>query len=416
MINVSSTAFVNTSSLPNLRLEYGKKNLPKLFAKSEQIKGLRLAVKDLFHVQGIPTSAGNPCWLETHEVPAVTNNAVKTLLSYGAIYQGKTLTDELAYSLNGQNTHYPALLNPLTPERFAGGSSSGSAVAVAANLADIGLGTDTGGSIRVPASYNALFGLRPTHGRIACDNMVALAPSFDTVGWMCSSLKNLELIATALFQETASEQNRHEFDKREKINIGVIENLVDMSEQSLQIRSWLNGLSSTEKQISDICQIETLEIDTDTLKVSETFRILQGYEIWQQHGDWINQHSPTFATDINARFMWCKSITLNQFLQAKEQRLQVIKQLNAALEHNDVLVLPTTPGRAPLLETNVEALNEYRNTLLVFTALAGLAGLPQLHLPLFNIDGAPCGLSLIAPKNHDLRLLAIAKTLMKIQQ
>ena len=164
------------------------------------LSGLRLAVKDLFHMAGLPTSAGNPTWLATHPIPTKTASSVAALLNAGANFCGKTMTDELAYSLNGQNIHYGTPSNPVTPDRLPGGSSSGSAVAVASGLADIGLGTDTGGSIRVPASYNGLFGLRPTHGVIPSDNMVALAPSFDTVGWLTKDLTTLAKIASILLK------------------------------------------------------------------------------------------------------------------------------------------------------------------------------------------------------------------------
>ena len=117
------------------------------------LKGLGLAVKDLFHIKGLPTAAGNPDWQATHDIPQATNTCVATMLNAGASFKGKTITDELAYSLHGQNKHYAPLVNPVAPAHIPGGSSSGSAVAVSAHLADIGLGTDTGGSIRVPASY-----------------------------------------------------------------------------------------------------------------------------------------------------------------------------------------------------------------------------------------------------------------------
>src|SRR5690606_37246293 len=146
------------------------------------LAGLRLAVKDLFDVAGMPTGAGNPRWLETHEAPDADAEAVARLRAAGASLVGKTITDELAWSLNGSNAHYGTPDNPAAPGRLPGGSSSGSASAVASGLADIGLGTDTGGSIRVPASYCGLFGLRPTHGRVPLEGAVPLAASFDTAG------------------------------------------------------------------------------------------------------------------------------------------------------------------------------------------------------------------------------------------
>ena len=365
---------------------------------SGELNDLRLVVKDLFHIQGLPTAAGNPDWLATHPIPNTTNSSVIKLLSIGAKYIGKTLTDELAYSLNGQNIHYGELVNPITPERFAGGSSSGSANAVATQHADIGLGTDTGGSIRVPASYNGLFGIRTSHGAIATDNMVSLAPSFDTVGWVTSSIENLERVARFLLPDKQS--NNHLIQS----NLLVLTNLIDWAEQASHIYAWLNRIQSVDYTYS--------QFDINALHISETFRVLQGYEIWQQHGRWITQHKPAFAHDIDARFEWCKNLTSQQFAQAKQQQIIINGALLALLAKHSVLVIPTTPGCAPLLNESAQDMAQYRDDLMGLTAIAGLAGLPQIHLPLFKIAGAPCGVSLIGNKNSDLTLIALARKLL----
>lgn len=392
--------FSNENNMPSFSTNNAFVNIQPapIRALSDDLNDVRLVVKDLFHIQGLPTAAGNPTWLATHTIPDTSNSSVVKLLSMGAKYLGKTLTDELAYSLNGQNIHYGALVNPITPERFAGGSSSGSANAVAAEHADIGLGTDTGGSIRVPASYNGLFGLRTSHGAIACDNMVALAPSFDTVGWVSSNIENLERIARCLLP---NEQNKNEHSQSSLV---ALTNLIDNAEQASGIYAWLNQLTSID--------YSRTQFDVDSLHTSETFRVLQGYEIWQQHGQWITQHEPFFADDIHARFMWCKNLTNAQFMQAKQQQKVVKLALMELLARNSILVIPTTPGCAPLLSDSVNNMARYREDLMGLTAIAGLAGLPQIHLPLFKIAGAPCGVSLIGNKNTDLRLIALARKLL----
>lgn len=377
------------------------RQLPDISKQTDELSAYRLAVKDLFDVVGIPTSAGNPDWLNTHAVPNDTNSTVFRLLQHGAKYVGKTLTDELAYSLNGQNVHYPKLVNPVTPERIAGGSSSGSAVAVASNQADIGLGTDTGGSIRVPASYNGLFGLRTTHDVISCDNMVALAPSFDTVGWLTRTLDEMESVAR-LVLPNATKRNQSN-----PVILTTVNNLIAGAEHKPLIEQWLNARQNVT--------LQSLEIDVVKLNTSETFRVLQGYEIWQQHGQWITANHPKFADDVQARFAWCKTITREQFLTAKTQQAVISQVVKQALLDCDALVIPTTPGKAPLLETSAEALATYRENLMALTALAGLAGLPQLHLPLFTMDGAPCGLSIIGKSDQDFALISVAKQLIKEQ-
>ena len=371
------------------------------------LSGLRLAVKDLFHMAGLPTSAGNPTWLATHPIPTKTASSVSALLNQGAIFSGKTITDELAYSLNGQNIHYGTPSNPVTPNRLPGGSSSGSAVAVAADLAEIGLGTDTGGSIRVPASYNGLFGLRPTHGVIPVDNMVALAPSFDTVGWLTRDLDTLAKTASVLLKSKPPKKFN---------NILIAKNLIDQVEHVKEINAQLQ----TWRDQGRLTKESSIVIDTKAWKTSETFRTLQGAEIWHEHSKWIKSlenlegvdASAVFAPDIQSRFDWSKSISAADVATAQQQRQRFVDWLEQEIE-GAVLIIPTTPGLAPLFDAAEEELAAYRNQLMDITAIAGLAGLPQLHLPVCHLDGAPCGLSLVGAKGTDLALIEFAKTLME---
>jgi len=376
---------------------YVNREAINIVVKDHSLRDLRLAVKDLFHIKGLPTAAGNLSWLASHDIPNHTNSSVETLLQHGIQYTGKTVTDELAYSLNGQNIHYPVLVNPKTPNRLVGGSSSGSALAVAANLADIGLGTDTGGSIRVPASYNGLYGLRTTFGAIANDNMVALAPKFDTIGWLTRDLRNLQRITNVLLPKQAISTHTH-------IRLTVLNNLVENVEHASLIKQWLDNL----KQVS----LQSHSFDLHAFATSESFRVLQGNQIWQQHGEWINNQKPTFAPDIYDRFMWCKSITAQQVDLAKQQQQAIEKHVLALFENCDAIVIPTTPGRAPLITSPASELASYREDLMGLTAIAGLIGLPQVHLPLFTLEGAPCGLSLIGNRHTDASLIALARTLI----
>ena len=360
------------------------------------LSGLRVAVKDLFAIEGTATTAGNPHWLATHPLAQTTASAVSKLVSAGAEVAGKTITDELAYSLNGQNIHYGTPQNPLTPERLPGGSSSGSAVAVSAGLADIGLGTDTGGSIRVPASYNALYGMRPTRGRISTDGLVALAPGFDTIGVMTKSLDVLERSMSCLFDSPVT-------DTPALTSLVVYQKAVDNSEQASAANQWLASLPIA-RQAGDFSQLEQLPL-------AEAFRVLQGREIWQTHGEWITNTQPVFAPDIAERLNQSAQISDAEVKHATHIQQQVRQLLAALLNDNRAIVLPTTPGCAPRLTASAAELTDYRKQLLSLTALAGLAGLPQLHLPLFRLNDAPCGLSLIGPAGSETSLFALARTL-----
>lgn len=380
------------------------------------LKGYALAVKDLFHIKGLPTAAGNPDWLATHSVPTATNSTVEKLLDAGATFKGKTITDELAYSLHGQNKHYPQLVNPIAPAHIPGGSSSGSAVAVSAHLADIGLGTDTGGSIRVPASYQGLWGLRTTHNAMPCDNMVALAPSFDTIGWMTRDLDTLEKVSHVCLADASQEALSNTADDTNDITvrIGAVQHLLQSAKHGALATKWLETLN--EKADSDkagftITPITENELDLSALNTAATFRVLQGAEIWQQHGQWITDTSPDIAHDIMLRLDWCETISEQEVDDAKKQQVAFQEYINSLFKTVDVLLIPTTPGIAPRCDADEETLANDRNALLALTSIAGLAELPQIHMPLFTLQNAPCGLSLVGKKGSDLALIKLAKAL-----
>ena len=394
---LSKQETIATGLLTQLNLEYE--------GADRDLQGLSVAVKDLFHIQGYATSAGNPDWLRTHAIPEETSPAVDSLLKAGATLVGKALTDELAYSLNGVNIHYGTPINPGNPDRLPGGSSSGSVIAVASGHADIGLGTDTGGSIRVPSSYNGLFGMRPTHGVISTQAMVGLAPSFDTVGWMTRDLATLTRVAKVLYK-TAKEpmQSSENLTTLKVIKPIIAGNAIwdDLCEQ------WLEPL---KKQF----QVEYIELEEAFYQqASEAFRILQGAEIWQTHGDWITQENPTFAHDIAERLQWCQTIDAQAQQNACVVQLEVQLRLLAenANDANAVFVLPTTPGPAPKLSATLEEMTAYRNSLMGLTALAGLSQRPQIHLPVLRKDEAPWGISLLGAKFQDQQLLQWADSLL----
>lgn len=363
------------------------------------LSGLRLAVKDLYHIKGIATGAGNPTWLATHDIPNKTSPLVQTLLDNGVSLVAKTQTDELAYSLNGNNMHYGAALNAKAPERLTGGSSSGSASAVAQGLADIGLGSDTGGSIRVPASYCGLYGLRTTHGLLSLEEAVPLAPSFDTAGWFCRDIETYEQVANFLFADL------HENlpDKATLIQS-------NSEEHAAWNQAGKDWLASTKDYFTET---QTLIVEEAWFaKASETFRTLQGREIWQTHGEWIMEHQPVFAEDIQTRFDWCKSLNEADEEQARKNKETLLKDINIWCPDDSwVAMFPTTPGAAPLINASAESLVPYRNQLMGLTSPAGLVGWPQMHIPVLQDQDAPWGISLLSRSMCDRALVKLAKQL-----
>ena len=341
---------------------------------------------------------GNPDWLASHAIPEHTSPVVTQLLNAGAEFIGKTQTDELAYSLNGLNIHYGAPLNPVCPERLPGGSSSGSAVAVAAGDIDIGLGTDTGGSIRVPASYNGLFGIRTSHGLIRAEHMVPLAPLFDTVGWLTRDAQTLAQVGEVLLPADLATSFPHK-----SLRAALLLPLQQGVLWSPEHQAWL-------KQQPLLPSVKPILLNGDWLsRASQCFRTLQGRAIWQTHGDWITEHQPTFAPDIHARFQWCATLTVADQTAAETERASLQADIDGWFSDVDLILLPTTPGPSPLLGADSQWMDMYRSQLMGLTAAAGLAGLPQVHLPVLRDEqGAPYGVSLLGRRGDDKALLQLA--------
>lgn len=366
------------------------------------LKGLRLGVKDLFQIANLPTSAGNPDWLASHVQPSQdTASSVMALLEAGATLIGKTLTDELAYSLEGINQHYGTPINPQAPNRLPGGSSSGSAVAVANGSIDLGLGTDTGGSIRVPASYNGLYGLRPSHGVVNSDRLIPLAPRFDTVGWMTRDFSTMMRTADVLLPKS---------DEKNLSRLVIAE--------LPEIPAWQTAREAIATQIASLfASVSYVSLTQNFFtRASAAFRVLQGREIWQSHGEWIEQQQPNFASEIGDRFDWCQSLSAKDELQAETEAKAIVEfwHQNIIPNHDTVLVLPTTPSAAPLLNTPPAELKQYRKHLLGMTAPAGLTGSPQITLPYLKSDRAPWGISLIARPHLDRALLSLVSRIDKL--
>jgi amidase len=356
------------------------------------LQGLTMAVKDVFDIAGHRTGNGHPLWLETHPPAVRTAAAVDRLLEAGASLVGKTHTDEMAYSLNGENVHYGTPTNPKAPARIPGGSSSGSAVAVAGGLVDFALGTDCGGSVRLPASYCGIYGIRTSHGLVSTDGVVKLAPSFDTIGWFARDAGLLRRIAEPLLPQAAFVPRR----------LLIITDAFATAGSA--IRDALAQAVSTISQTFG--QVQELSAYGDgPAKFADSFRILQGAEIARQHGAWIDRYGPTFGPGIRERFVWIRTIDAEAVASATLVRERVAGHMDALLGDDALLLLPTAPGIAPLLRTPAAELEAFRARAFALLSIAGLARLPQVSLPFGTLEGCPLGLSLLAPRGCDRGLL-----------
>ena len=353
---------------------------------------LRLGVKDLFAVAGHPTGAGNPDWLATHTIPTQHAAAVKLLLDAGADIIGKTLTDELAYSLNGENHHYGTPLNPVSPERIPGGSSCGSAVAVASGFCDIGLGSDTAGSIRLPASFCGAWGFRPTHGAISSEGVVGLAPSYDAVGWITPNADLLARVGEVLLPTANSSALPTRL-------------LLAQDAWALANADVRGALEAKLPQVMGYFGSVTHEVlaADGLLQWQQIFRTIQGHEVWQTHGAWITACAPNFGPGIRERFQWASTIGAEAAAEATNERVRITALLEEILE-GAVLCMPTVSFIAPL--KGAPSVEQDRTNALCLLAIASLAGLPQMTLPLAQVNGCAVGLSLIAGRGMDRELLA----------
>jgi amidase len=357
------------------------------------LDGLRLAVKDNIDIAGTVTGAGNPDWRASHRPAAVSAPCVTALLAAGGTLVGKTVSDELAFSLEGRNAFDGTPINPACPEGLPGGSSSGSAVAVAAGLADAALGTDTGGSVRVPASFCGVYGFRPTHGRVPLDGVVPLAPSYDTVGWFARSAGVLDRVGLVLLGEPSPGDTVP------------VQWLAAMDAFALS-QSGASLLAAAPKLGSlDACSLFDGEEDL----WRECYRVVQGAEIWAAHGAWIRRDRPKFADDIAARFDDAAGITEAEVTQMMSVRRRIADRLRSQIAPGTVLVLPTTPGHALSRSAGPAEIGAFYTAGLALTAAAGHAGLPQISLPgVSDLDGFPIGLSLIGWAGGDHALLRLA--------
>jgi amidase len=372
---------------------------PVPHAAAGALAGLSFAAKDLFDVAGYPTGGGSPTVLALSGIKTRTAPAVQTLLDAGARFVGKTITDELAFSLNGLNAHFGAPVNGAAPTRISGGSSSGSASAVSNGLCELALGTDTGGSVRAPASHCGLYGLRPTHGRIGLQGTLDLAPSFDTCGWFTRDAATFARVAAVLLGADAVPAPTRLLWPTELWG-----QLAPAAEASA-----LAAAARVQAVLGAATPVSVAPESLDAMFWA--FRHLQGREAWLTHGPLIERHAPSLGPGVAERFAFGRGVTDAQAADATALRTRFTAHLQALLGTDGVLLLPTMPDIAPRRAEPESGLDDYRNRALRLLCVAGLAGCPQLSLPLAGRDGAPMGLSLLGPRGSDGALVAVAISL-----
>jgi amidase len=373
-----------------------------LHAPQGVLSGLTFGVKDLYDVAGYPTSGGQPFLLALSGIKQRHAKVVQQLLDSGAQFAGKTVTDELAFSMNGQNAHFGNPINGAAPDRITGGSSSGSASAVSNGLCDFALGTDTGGSVRAPANHCGLIGLRPTHGRVSLEGTLDLAPSLDTCGWFSKDMLTFERVADVLLGKDANPLSA-------TVRLLKLDELWDLVSQDVA-KAFEPACQSVQAQVGSLHSSKGLLGDLDAMYWN--FRYIQGREAWLTDGPMIEKYHPPLGPGVKERFAWSKAVTDAQFEQALAYRQHLRQRVADLLGADGVIMLPTMPDCAPLIAQNEASLEDYRNRAIRLLCLAGLCGFPQISLPLAQSQGAPLGLSLLGPAGSDRSLVSLAARIM----
>ena len=370
-------------------------------APGGQLAGLTFAAKDLFDIAGHVTGAGNPDWLALHAPASRTAPVVQRLVDSGANMIGKTHTDELSRGILGENAHYGTPINPKAPGRVPGGSSSGSAAAVAGGLVDFALGTDTGGSVRIPASFCGIYGIRPTHGRLSLEGVVGQAPSYDTVGWFARDADLLARIGEVLLglDLRQAQRPRHVIVATDAFAIAETATAAALAPAVERIRT---AVGSEHRRVSV------------TVPLAGWFshqRAIQGREAWDTFGEWIDRHNPRFAFDIADNFVRGRETPDEVLAAAREFRAARRAELMAMLDQETIFLLPTAPFPAPLRGQPRSAMWGQRTAISTLTTVSGTLGAPQVSMPLALVDGLPVGLSVLARPGSDDMLLAFARSL-----
>jgi amidase len=374
---------------------------PVARSDSGELLGLSFAVKDLFDVAGYPTSGGQPMLLAASGIKIQHARLVEQILAAGAAFVGKTVTDELAFSLNGNNAHFGAPVNGAAPDRLSGGSSSGSASAVSLGCADFALGTDTGGSVRAPASHCGLIGLRPTHGRLSSLGCLPLAPSLDVPGWFARKINTFAAVGRVLLGP-----DTHPINRPQMLLPTDLWGLLT-AEAAPAARA---AVKPMEQHFGGAKLVEVVLETFDAMTMS--FRRIQGREAWESHGDFIERYSPVLGPGVAERFAWSKGVTLDEVHEARSFRAKFVSHIDSLLGADGILIFPTMPDCAPMRSTPESLLEDYRSRSLKLLCVAGLTGCPQISLPLAARAGVPLGISILGPRGSDQSLIAIAQQFM----
>ncbi|HXA98734.1 MAG TPA: amidase family protein [Candidatus Dormibacteraeota bacterium] len=355
------------------------------------LAGLMFAARDLFDVAGYPTGGGNPDWARAQPIPTRHAWAVQRLLDAGATPLG----------ILGENPFDGTPPNPRAPEHVPGGSSSGSASAVAQGLCDAALGTDTGGSVRVPASFCGLHGIRTTHGRLDLGGMMTRAPSSDTTGWFARDAGTFARISAALLGEPIPSALATRLPTRLVAAVDAF-GFAD-AETAAALQPMVRRLSALVPDMR-----EDLLAPPGLSVWARAQRTLQSAEAWATFRGWLDRDNPRLAWSVARNLASADAISESDRQWAALMRAEARARVAWLLPPGTILCLPTTPFPAPRKGLPLATLDPLRGRITCLCAHGGLTGVPQVNLPGAEVDGRPVGLSILAARGRDATLVAVA--------
>ena len=356
------------------------------------LSNLNFVLKDMCDVKNFKTSCGNPDFFKKCDFAKDYAPFLKDLLNEGPVLKGITVCDEFFYSLIGENGHYGTPTNLNAPSCVPGGSSSGSAAALTTDLYDFSIGSDTGGSVRIPASFCGLIGIRPTHNRINTIGVYPMAPSFDTVGWFANDKEIFQKVGNVLLKNI----------ERSNVNFKqyvVAEDLLELCDAEVQ--SNFNNYINV-----NIPNINKTRLSTNTKAIiADNFRILQGAEVKENIIPWIEKNKPNISPEIRSRIDMASKITDIEVNRALIFRKTLIDEIEKSLPEGTIAVFPTSPFSAPKSGQDDESLGSFRKRLMELTSIAGMTSRPQITIPRLKDESGPVGISLLGWKYSDEILL-----------
>jgi len=363
--------------------------------------GIPIALKDLFYTRGIPTTGGSLVFRDF--VPEYDAPVVERLYEAGAISVGKTNLHEIALGITSKNPHYGAVVNPVNPNRLPGGSSGGSGAAVAAGLVPMALGSDTGGSIRIPASYCGIVGLKPTYGRVSCRGVLPLAYSLDHAGPLGSCVEDCRLTMDVMAGADFNLPPRTELTG---IRVGVPTNFFFERVDLEVTRAIQNAISEMKQRNATLIDVRVPDLN-DANTAAKIVQYSEVAALYVQYND-----PALFGRDVWDLIQQGKRIAGHEYVNAQRIRTLFRRDFDALWKNIDVLVTPTTPVTAPEIDkANIQIGGEEENTRMATTRLVraiNFLGEPALSIPCGkDRSGMPVGLQLIGPPFSDAKLLQI---------